>query len=368
MPRLTLTLACVVFLSACDRSEPAAECVPLAKAAGGSGLAEHVIHISVDGLRPDAVSAHIDSLPAFRRLRTHGAWTSNARTDASRRYTLPNHASQLTGRHVGGADGHGWTGNEDVKPYVTLHNTRGEYVASAFDVVHDAGLRTAAYVSKSKFSLFDVTYNELHGAPDANGADNGPDKIDSFVFNGDTSLLVDQLLADFASDPAAYTFLHLRDPDAVGHGATWDLTPGSPYLGAVMRVDRFVGRILNATQDESRPGGLATVVLTSDHGGFGYDHHDERPENYTIGFYIWGAGVTSSDLYALNPNREDPGTANVPREAPRPPIRNGDAANLVTSLLGLGTVPGSTIGADSPLVSRPFVVAAEPGPSPCEGA
>lgn len=349
---LALVLFLATGLSACDDgAPPETVCAPgpLHRAEGPARLrtgVEHVIHISVDGLRPDALD--VTPLAAFERLRTEGATTDNARPDVDSRFTLPNHTTQLTGRGVFGDLGHNWTVNLDPDLGITLHSNKGSYVASVFDRVHDAGLGTAAYVSKSKFSLFDTSYDAEHGAPDRTGADDGPDKVDTFVFRLNTAQLVDRVIADLAT-PASYSFVHLRDPDSAGHETGWDLTPDSPYLRAVARADTLVGRILDAVEVSPVLAGRTTVVLTADHGGIGVSHGDEVPEAFTIPFYVWGGGAFPDDLYALNPDRENPGRANVGYAASAQPIRNGDAGNLSLALLGLPSIAGSTIGAAMPL-------------------
>ena len=312
---------------------------------------DKVIFISADGMRPDAVDVlGPEGAPAFHRLRKEGAYTSNARTDFTYTVTLPNHTCMVTGRGVVGPEGHGWISNTDPQLGQNLHRNRKGYAASFFDVAHDNGLRTALYASKSKFSLYDISYDAKTGAPDQTGEDNGKDKIDVYVANEDSSALVDQLIASFASDPADATMLHLRDCDSAGHAESWDLTPGSPYLAALKKVDSLVGKLLEAVEASPNMKGKTTIILTADHGGLtatkGHGEAKER-DNFTIPFYVWGAGVSAGqDLYALNGgNRQDPGTANPPYDAPKAPIRNGDAGNLILTLLHLPAIPGSTINA-----------------------
>ncbi len=311
----------------------------------------HVVLISVDGLRPDAVDALGPAgAPALHRLRAGGATTDNARADYDWTITLPNHTTQLTARGVNGARGHNWTTNVDPDPGQTLHANKGAYVASAFDVAHDAGLRTALFASKSKFTLFRDSYGPEHGAPDTTGTDDGQGKIDLFVADGDTGALVDRFVAELQVARPALAFLHLRDADSAGHGSGWDLAPGSPYLDAVRHADRLVGLVLAAIEGDPELRGTTAVILTADHGGSGRDHGQaSSAAHYTVPFYVWGAGVDAgADLYALNgATRLDPGTGRPGYGAAVQPVRNGDAANLALDLLGLGDVPGGTLNTDA---------------------
>ncbi len=279
---------------------------------------ERVIFISADGMRPDAVEAlGPEGAPALHRLRSEGAWTGNARTDFVYTVTLPNHTAMITGRGVTGPEGHGWISNSDPKLGQNLHRNRGSYLSSMFAVAHDHGLATALYASKSKFSLYDISYDERTGEADTTGEDNGRDKIDRFLVNEDSSRLTDALLADLATAPSDLTMLHLRDPDSAGHADGWDLTPGSPYLRAVAKVDQLIGRILDAIDGSPELRGKTWILLTADHGGLtATKGHGEAREsdNYTIPFYTWGPRVPAGgDLYALNPDtRENPGSINPP--------------------------------------------------------
>jgi len=155
-----------------------------------------VILVSVDGLRADILANlmaddTVGDFANFQRLVDEGATTFNARTDYTHTLTIPNHTCMLTSRPVSQPAGqpntvhHGYTANTDPQPGDTLHNSGNpnvDYVASAFDVAHDYGLSTALFASKSKFILFDQSYDTLAGAPDHIAPDHGPDKIDTYTY------------------------------------------------------------------------------------------------------------------------------------------------------------------------------------------
>lgn len=339
----------------------ACESIPLPPAPP-PGPIKHVIHISVDGLRSDAVTILGPALaPNFFRLREEGAFTDNARTDPEIANTLPDHASQFTSRGVFGDDGHGWLINEDPGSPSTVHLLKGEYVPSVFDVVHDSGLSTALYANKEKFAIFDRSWNELFGATDETGEDNGRDKIDTAFIDDEMATVAAAFVADMASSKYTYAFLHFRQPDSTGHDSNWDLSPGSDYLDAVVDVDELLGDVIDLVETDPELSGNTVVILTADHAGeLGTDAHVLLPdlgiiESGIIPFYVWGATVApGADLYAINAtSRRDPGRSIPPLSDPVQPIRNGDAGNLALDLLSLPAIPRSAINTPADLGVRP---------------
>jgi hypothetical protein len=240
--------------------------------------------------------------------------------------------------------GHQWLVNSDPGER-TLHSNRHDYVASTFDVAHDAGLRTGLFASKTKFVVYDQSYDERNGAPDKTGEDNGRDKIDVYVKDSSPAVLADRLIAEMKSQPIHYAFVHFAAPDSAGHAKTW----GSPeYNDSIKQVDAALGKLLAFVDSDERFKGESALILSADHGGTGLGHSfPTNPLNYTIPFYVWGAGVAHGDLYELNrSSRVDPETSSpdyVQRD--RQPIRNGDGGNLALSLLGLPPIPDSSINA-----------------------
>lgn len=293
---------------------------------------EHVILISIDGLRSDAIVTLGDRrTPNLNRMLREGAATLEARNLEEVTITLPNHTSMLTGLPASPAlGGHGVLGNVDTGS--TVDAAAGREVPSVFDVVHEAGGRTGLYAGKDKFDLLGRTWADV---------------LDRYQ-RVDAKTAVRRMLAQLGSDPEVVAFVHVGLPDTAGHARGW---MSSRYLSAVEKSDALVGQVLGAIESSEARRADTVVVVTSDHGGFGLVHDDiDRPENYRIPFLVWGPGVPAgADLYELNPDsRADPGSARTGYDG-TPPIRNAELANLALDLLDLPAVPGSVFDAEQDL-------------------
>ena len=306
----------IVFLA------PAAQ--PLATAEHDAAApATRVLVISVDGLNPSALRRlGAGATPSFHRLMSEGASTLNARSQVEQTTTLPNHTSMVTGRRIDRAyEGHGVTWNTDRRG-TTVQKAAGHDVASIFSLLHSAGMTTALFAAKAKFTLFDRSWPDI-------------DRVT--VKDEKDGALTKALRSDLIQHHREFTFLHLGGVDRTGHAKGF---MSSAYLAAVRRMDAKLGMILTAVDRHAQLGDL-TIVLTADHGGQGARHNDPtKLTNYRVPFMVWGPGVVHDNLYDLNPGFENPGKRRLGRVGMQP-IRNGDVANFAAHLLGLGPVPDS---------------------------
>ncbi|KAB2442415.1 Ig-like domain-containing protein [Bacillus luti] len=85
----------------------------------------------------------------------------------------------------------------------------------------------------------------------------------------------------------AITFIHFDDIDGAGHSKGY----GSPaYMQQIEKTDKNVGIVLDAIRDA----GLledSLIIMTTDHGGKGYGHGGESPEEKTIFWAANGPGI-----------------------------------------------------------------------------
>jgi arylsulfatase A-like enzyme len=261
---------------------------------GTGAVTDHVVIVSVDGLRPDAIARF--KAATIGRIAREGSH-SFAATTINPSKTLPSHTSMLTGE---GPEEHGieWNTNEtDTHSHVA--------VPTVFALARERGLRTAAFFSKGKFNHLEVPGSLDHTqAPDGNGrwsAERTVRDVERYLAGTRPNLM----------------FVHLGEPDYAGHLWGW---MSWMYGRAVRTADAAVGRLL-AAADRAYGAGNYTFILTADHGGHGRTHGSDRAEDVTIPWITWGKGVRA-------------GT-----ELPRG-IRTMDTAGTALWLLGVGVPDG----------------------------
>jgi predicted AlkP superfamily pyrophosphatase or phosphodiesterase len=324
---------------------------------------DHVLLVSVDGLRPECAGPDLaQAYPGLARI-ARGPHTLDARCDHDISITLPNHVCMITGRPVLGENGHGWTENGDPparKHGGALALRKGGDVDSVFDVAHDRGLRTAMVVGKWKFVLFEQSYGEDAGDQDQLAPDDGRDKIDSFACTPEPMAIADLSLVALReavrSGRRSLAMVHFPNADFAGHAHGWDLTEGSPYRASVAAIDAALQRMLSAIDADASLKGRVAIVLTADHGGgvpFLSHTDPAAPINFRIPFLVWlGADTQPADLYEINAtSRTRPPPGERAAASGPPPIRNADAGNTALALLGLPPIPGSVANARQDLAT-----------------
>lgn len=268
----------LLLAAAAAAAVPAPRPAPAAPASQGPGdstarpgrVTDHVIVISIDGLRPDAIE-QFDAATLMRLMR-QGSYTLHARTILPST-TLPSHTSMLTGVD---ADQHGITWNSDEVA------DRGHVeVPTVFGLAKARGHATAAFFGKAKLHHLEAP-NTIDYVRSPGGG-----LLDSRWSAERTASEVSRYLRSDAAAPGMM-FVHIAEPDYAGHGSGW---MGRAYGRAVRLADGAVARVI--ADAEARLGrGHFTVIVTSDHGGHDRGHGSSDPRDTTIPWIAWGEGVT----------------------------------------------------------------------------
>jgi hypothetical protein len=235
-------------------------------------LVQHVVLISIDGLRPDLLLRA--KAPTLRSLLDRSAYSLWAQTvEHPYVYTLPAHVTMLTGVNP---DRHGVTWNDYIEWFPE--------VPTIFEVAKAAPaggrnrpaqpLTTAMVTGKMKFV-----------------AVNRPGSIDWVYLPPDEP--VDDLLVAAEAEKILrqhrpnLLFVHLPGVDTVGHASGW----GSPeQLRAVEQVDAAVAQVLSCVE-ELKLDDSTLLIVTADHGGAGLTHWGDDPRSRTIPWMARGPGV-----------------------------------------------------------------------------
>jgi hypothetical protein len=224
-----------------------------------TGEIRHVVIISVDGLRPDALA--LANTPNLDALIAAGAYSPEAQT-VSLSITLPSHASMLGGMTP---DKHGI---EWGLPYIGWPGMNGP---TLFSVAHDAGLSTGMVFGKEKLNYLVLP--------------NSVDKL--FGVDAHDPEIKEQALEFIEAGMPNAFFIHFPDTDRVGHAYGW---MSENQLYAVTFVDGLIGEIVSAL----KAGGYwdsTLLIVTADHGGHGKGHGDDSPLDRIIPWLAVGPGV-----------------------------------------------------------------------------
>ena len=251
---------------------------------------KHIIVISVDGLRPDAIEKA--KAPVMQSMIKSGTWCPVAQTIRPS-VTLPSHTSMVTGLTY---REHGVTWNVYRKGLIKK--------ATMFSVAKDAGLSCAAYFAKSKLRFLTppAHVDRIIGPPAPRKKGKEWPALD----------IAKQFLKDWETTQYNLTFIHFKEPDSAGHGRGW---MSKTYLKAVSKVDKAIGIIVQGLKDAGSYE-QTVIIITADHGGVRRGHGGNHPKSQTIPWLCAGAGI--------------PVGLRIERE-----IRTYDTAPTALKLLGL---------------------------------
>jgi predicted AlkP superfamily pyrophosphatase or phosphodiesterase len=260
---ILLLLSLLALLAGCARVGVA----PGAPQLRPSGrVTDHVVIISVDGLRPDAIETF--GAPTLQRLMREGSFAPDAQTVLPST-TLPSHTSMLTGVDP---SVHGVTWNTDE-----VAQLGPVPVPTVFGLAREAGFRTAAFCGKSKL-------NHVHAQGTLDYAHFFDSQLPWRGSGARTAWLVGRHLN---RERPNVLFVHLVEADFAGHLFGW---MGRRYGQAVLEMDATVAALLTHAE-RSFGRGQYTVIVTADHGGHGRGHGTDLPEDTTIPWIVWGEGV-----------------------------------------------------------------------------
>ncbi|MFQ5788474.1 MAG: ectonucleotide pyrophosphatase/phosphodiesterase [Thermodesulfobacteriota bacterium] len=222
----------------------------------------YAIIITIDGLRPDAISRNYT--PNIISLFNQGAYPLDART-IEPPYTLPAHTSLVSGLKP----------NRHKITYNFWNHELGYVnVNTIFNIAKNKGMKTAFFVGKDKLEYLAK-----------------PGVLNHFESTGKAPTSVEEITSRFTSyfkmEKPNLTLIHYPEPDMSGHESGW-MT--EEYLTALENVDRAIASIIESIRKE----GIydeTTIIITSDHGGKDKTHKGIHKENMKIPWIAIGSGV-----------------------------------------------------------------------------
>jgi predicted AlkP superfamily pyrophosphatase or phosphodiesterase len=232
---------------------------------------KHVILIGCDGMGAYAIPNA--SMPHLKSLMNDGAWSLKARSVLPSSSAV-NWASMLMGA---GPTFHGYTEwGSQVPEIPSIITTEHKLFPSIFSLIRQQkpNAKTAAI-----YSWGGIGYLIEKSA------------IDYVIPTDDNDdAAVDAAVRTIKEHKPLFTFLHLDEPDGVGHGIGHHT---SEYYVELKNVDDRIGRIKQAVKDAGIED-ETIIIVTSDHGGMDKGHGGKSLDEVQIPWVIVGPSVVEN--------------------------------------------------------------------------
>jgi predicted AlkP superfamily pyrophosphatase or phosphodiesterase len=251
---------------------------------------KHVIIVSYDGMRPDAIAAA--PMKNLLALMQTSAYSLTART-IKYAVTLPAHASMLSGM-CQAKHGVDW----DVTTYYKGYS-KGTDI---FDLTHAAGMKSVMIVNKEKMRQLAQ-----------------PETTDVYelVYGVESTIMkaaIDQIPSGFD-----LMFIHIGSPDYRGHKYGW---MSDAQLNALRDGDDALGLLL-AALDRYGIRDSTLLIVTADHGGHDKTHVGTVIEDLLIPWIASGPGIKPGQLTTQVHIMDTAATAAYALDLPIPPEWDG---------------------------------------------
>lgn len=226
---------------------------------------EHVLIISYDGLRTDAIAAApMNNLLALMKT---GAYTLTSALTIAYPSTLPSHAAMLSGLCMAK------NGITYDKYFMYMGYSKG---VDIFDLAHAAGMRTVMVVSKDKLRQLAE-----------------PETTDVFEVRYGESAVAKEAVAQIAQG-FGLMFVHFAGADLRGHKYSW---MSDSQFEVLQQGDEALGQILTAL-DENGLRDTTLIIVTADHGGHDKNHIGTKIEDYRIPWIASGPTIVPVEITA----------------------------------------------------------------------
>ncbi len=230
---------------------------------------KHIVLIGCDGFGAYAVPDA--KMPNLKKLMETGSWSLKARC-VMPSSSADNWASMLMGA---GITEHGYTEwNSKVPEIPSVTTTKYGIFPSIFSVIRDQKptAKTAAIYSWGGIGPLIEKEAITFVVP---GGDAGDD------------FCVDKTVSIIKKEKPLFTFIHVSEPDGVGHNIG-HRTPA--YYDTLQKVDARIGKIVQAVKDA----GIeqeTIIIVTADHGGINKGHGGKSLDEIQIPWVINGPGI-----------------------------------------------------------------------------